>query len=97
MPYILIGDRVRLDNFIKNLSKQITTDGELNYVITSLIHDQLKTRGLKYQNINNLIGALECAKLELYRVVAGPYENIKMDVNGRVSELDEEFFKTQVK
>ena len=31
-----------------------------------------------------LIGVLECAKLELYRRVAAPYEDDKIDENGDV-------------
>ncbi len=39
---------------------------------------------LRYSKINSLIGVLECAKLELYRRVAAPYENDKIDENGDV-------------
>ncbi len=73
-----------------------TCEGDLNYVITYLLHKELEKRGLNYQNANNLIGALECAKLEFYRTIIAPYENIKMDENGRVSQFDENFFKTSV-
>ena len=58
--------------------------GVLNYCITSLLNEVLKTNGLKYRNINELIGVLECAKLELYRRVASPYEDVKKDSNGDV-------------
>jgi hypothetical protein len=44
----------------------------------------LKTNGMSYQNINELIGVLECAKLELYRRVASPYEDEKIQSNGDV-------------
>jgi hypothetical protein len=40
--------------------------------------------GLSYKNINQAIGALECAKLELYRRVAAPYEDKKALINGDV-------------
>jgi len=39
---------------------------------------------LRYQNINDLLGALEGAKLELYRRVAAPYEDEKVESNGDV-------------
>ena len=39
---------------------------------------------VRYSKINALIGVLECAKLELYRRVAAPYENDKIDENGDV-------------
>ena len=36
------------------------------------------------KNLNAIIGALECAKLELYRRVAAPYEDDKIIENGDV-------------
>ena len=64
--------------------------GELNYTLTALVHKYLQHKGLKYATINEAIGALECAKLELYRMVAAPYENQKHKENGPVSELDKD-------
>lgn len=97
MPYIKPENRKVFEKPINEISENIISDGELNFVITSLLHKELNKRGLNYQNVNDLVGMLECAKLEFYRTVAAPYENIKMDQNGRVSNLDENFFKTQVK
>ena len=88
MPYIKQEKRQELRDALDWLSEQIKCEGDLNYVITSLCHDRLFANDLNYQNVNNLIGALECAKLELYRVIAGPYEDIKMKENGSVSLLD---------
>jgi hypothetical protein len=65
----------------------VNTDGELNYCITLLVHKILKKRGIKYQNMNNLVGCLECAKQEFLRIVVGPYENEKKQKNGGVSDL----------
>lgn len=62
--------------------------GELNFLITSIIHLYIKEKGLKYSSINEVIGVLECAKLELYRQIAAPYENKKKRENGAISELD---------
>ena len=38
----------------------------------------------KYYHYNQLIGVLECAKLELYRRLVTPYEDIKITDNGDV-------------
>ena len=94
MPYIKDENRDKFSVPLTELTESITCEGDLNYIITSLIHLQLNKRGLNYQNINNLIGVLECAKLELYRVIAAPYENLKIKENGEVSTLDENFLKT---
>ena len=58
--------------------------GVLNYCISALLNEVLKTNGISYRNINELIGVLECAKLELYRRVASPYEDDKIHSNGDV-------------
>jgi hypothetical protein len=60
------------------------TAGELNYLITTLVDDFLLDKGKSYASINEAIGALECCKLELYRRVAAPYEDEKIDQNGDV-------------
>lgn len=58
--------------------------GEVNYLITCLMDAVLNEHGVSYENINGLIGVLECAKLELYRRIASPYEDIKKIQNGEV-------------
>lgn len=63
--------------------------GELNFAITTLIDEFLSGAGLSYNTLNAAIGVLECAKLELYRRLAAPYEEIKKTQNGDV-------YKTQV-
>lgn len=95
MPYIKKEKRDELFVPIAQLSELITCEGDLNYIITTLTHMELMKKGLNYQHVNNLIGALECAKLELYRVIAAPYEDIKMKENGNVSSLDLNFNKTK--
>jgi hypothetical protein len=64
------------------------TPGQLNYVITALVHRYLIERGVNYYNLNEAIGVLECAKAELLRVVVGPYEDKKRRESGPISELD---------
>jgi hypothetical protein len=39
---------------------------------------------LRYAHLNEAIGVLECAKLELYRRVAAPYEDEKITESGDV-------------
>ena len=90
MPYIKQLDRDRIDNFTRTRSV-IDTPGELNYAITRLILNyledqiQIPPKGqLKYQDINDVLGALEGAKLEFYRRFCAPYEDGKKDQNGDV-------------
>ncbi len=92
MPYITKEQRQALVNDLSPLFNRNLSRGELNYVITVLIHKFIKTntaRGKCYDNINDAVGILECAKQELYRVVAAPYEDVKRSQNGKVSQLED--------
>jgi hypothetical protein len=83
MPYLLQTDRARLDPHIDKLADNMTKEqraGELNYIINRLM---LKLAGEgKYKDMNELMGAVECAKLEFYRRKAAPYEDKKAVENG---------------
>jgi len=93
MPYISLERRTKIDKLIRNFF-DITNDiseGDLNYIISRTIHEWISTHddGLRYHVLNRAIGVLECAKLELYRKVAAPYEDNKRNEHGPVSYLDE--------
>jgi len=57
--------------------------GELNYAITRLVLKRLGAQP-RYEDFNAAIGALECAKLELYRRMISPYEDKTIVENGDV-------------
>lgn len=80
MPYI----KPELRSEILVNPENISNAGELNYYISTLINYFIDKKGKSYSSINEVIGALECAKLELYRRVAAPYEDIKINENGEV-------------
>lgn len=80
MPYIPIDARLDLDAQRRGAQ----TSGELNYKITRELLMYLTTHGLSYKTINDIIGALECAKLEFYRIKAVAYEEEKRQLNGDV-------------
>lgn len=77
MPYLeeerqtLIDDRLILPE----------TPGDLNYKITTCLIGYIRTHGLRYQTINDILGALEGAKQEFYFRVAFPYECEKRTTN----------------
>ena len=79
MPYIKYNRREDLAN-----GSAMTSAGELNYKITLLLIDYVHAKGLSYQTINDIVGALDCAKAEFYRRKALPYENKKIVENGDV-------------
>ena len=88
MPYIEKKDRLTLDYSIESLAIRISTydeiAGRFNYSISRMIDIILGQRGLNYANVNEIVGALECIKLELYRRIASPYEDKKIEENGDV-------------
>jgi hypothetical protein len=88
MPYIRKIEREQLDKNIDELSKIIDHDGQLNYVITRLCHNWIIKVGKKYTRINQIMGVLQCATLEFYRMIAVPYENIKKRENGRITYIE---------
>lgn len=79
MPYIDKDARLDLDMMIR----EPKTPGELNYIITCAIQLYMDSE-ISYSKINEVIGVLECAKLELYRRLAAPYEDNKKEQNGDV-------------
>ena len=90
MPYILRENRETIDHEIDALATKIIQAlmeedraGALNYTITRIIH-RLYCEEISYSQVNEAVGVLECAKLELYRKVAAPYEDEKIKENGDV-------------
>lgn len=84
MPYITKEARINMDN-----AQWPETTGELNYQLTMVCLDYLAhkltiNKSNTYSNYNDVIGALECCKLEMYRRVIAPYEDMKKEANGDV-------------
>lgn len=79
MPYIddIAKEQITLEGRVPQ------TAGELNYTITEIIDIYFQDHP-NYQGINDIVGALEGAKLEFYRRIAVPYEDQKIRQNGDV-------------
>lgn len=83
MPYIPHEHRARLSAIGEPMNP-----GELNYLFSMIIDDYLDFKApLSYQIINDVLGALEGAKLEFYRRIAVPYEQMKKAQNGDVYDV----------
>jgi hypothetical protein len=88
MPYIVKEKRERFESVVSNLVAYLQEDienvaGNLNYMITAVLKRLIATNK-KYKTMNDLIGVLECCKLELYRRVISPYEDTAIERNGDV-------------
>jgi hypothetical protein len=85
MPYIPQSDRDRFERVLNEVAaKTPRTAGELNYLLTEIAHMYIESKGENYQHYNDVIGALEGCKLELYRRRVGQYEDVKIAQNGDV-------------
>ena len=93
MPYIIQEHRAQLNGHINELVLQIARmedskpghcAGLVNYTITKLIRGILAYDAPSYARYNEMVGALECAKLELYRRILAEYEDCKIKENGDV-------------
>ena len=74
--------------YIPNSERQKTSDGVLphagafNYAVHQLIDQYFDQHNRNYQSVNDIIGALDCVKMELYRRMVADYEDIKILQNG---------------
>lgn len=87
MPYIKSENRKKYEKVLQELLGILKAlppeevDGELNYVVTKILKGVYP---LRYFHINKAVGVLECIKLEFYRRVAAPYEDLKIKESGDV-------------
>jgi len=87
LPYIKSEKRKKYEKIIQELVSILKSlppeevDGDLNYVVTKLLKEVYP---LRYYHINKAVGLLECIKLEFYRKVAAPYEDLKIKESGDV-------------
>lgn len=87
MPYIKPDDRPPIDEKLQALIEYLKArpieqqDGDLNYVVTRLIHNLYPE---KYFHYNRALGVLSAIQLELYRRKVAPYEDQKISENGDV-------------
>jgi hypothetical protein len=89
MPYIKTEKRAKITPVVHGDGgrvemRHIDCAGDLNYAFTMLAIDYIKRQGLNYQNINDIVGALDGAKAEFQRRVVGDYENTKIEESGDV-------------
>lgn len=85
MPYISQKDRERIKPHIDQFWEgcRLMTEGEMNYAITQLL-EKYRRGVYAYSKFNELIGLLDCIKLEYYRRMVASYEDTKQKENGDV-------------
>jgi len=72
----------------KREDPSLETPGELNYIICKICLEyeehHMKEGKESYKLHNEIMGVLECAKLEWYRRKVAPYEDKKIEENGDI-------------
>lgn len=87
MPYIKQEYRGKLDDamgIVASAMQAVPDDkqvGAWNYFITQFFVSGMP-KEFAYQYIVNVLGTLEAVKLEFYRRMASPYEDVKKEENG---------------
>jgi hypothetical protein len=87
LPYIEQSERDKYGKCIQDILRILKSqpmedvDGELDYIITSLLKGLYEP---KYFNYNRAIGVLETTKQEFYRRAVAPYEDEKIKEAGDV-------------
>lgn len=97
MPYITQEERDKIDQLLRpllNSGSFSLTPGNINYIISRVIHRFISLNTVCYEVLNTAMGILECAKASLIETVLIPYEKIKMEENGEISALDEDYYET---
>lgn len=84
MPYIKRWRRELLPKrFFSNLFGDPVA-GDMNYLFSTICKEYMDGFGESYQSYQDCIGALECAKLELYVRHVRPYEDHAIATNGDI-------------
>ena len=82
MPYVSPAARSTLEKITKAIEEKPPLNaGELQYLIAVMIKSMDTSR---YQNMNDIMGALAGAQMEFYRRTVVPYEDKKIEENGDV-------------
>jgi len=85
IPYIKSRERERLSEISELILKtKIDTAGNLQYLIALLTKSFMTDKEKKYQDHNDVMGALDGAAREYYRRKVAPYEQEKINENGDV-------------
>lgn len=85
MPYISQESKDKVDRGLVALQlSEFECAGDLNYAIHQLIAKYIDQNNSSYQTYNDIVGVLDCAKMEIYRRLVSKYEDDKVESNGDV-------------
>ena len=86
MPYIAEKDRERFTALEDQIAETPPkTAGEMQYLIAIIVGQYMLDTEYRYQNMNDVMGAISGAQQEFYRRHVAPYEDECIKKNGDVS------------
>ena len=96
MPYIKQEQRNGFDTELLDLIDRVLDhpqeerDGILNYLISNLVATGINPEfeDWRYKDIARAVAVFECAKMEFYRRVAAPKENVAIEQNGDIGPYE---------
>ena len=89
MPYISQESKENVDKGLVALGlSEFGCAGDLNYGIHQLIAKYIDQNNVSYQTYNDIVGVLDCAKMEIYRRLVAKYEDDKIESNGDVKPYE---------
>jgi len=91
VPYIARKDRAQYQKAIDELARLVPPDrmarpGHMNYIISLLIQ-RVYGNSMRYADHNEVVGLLNCVQQEFYRRFTAPYEDVKIEQEGDLTEL----------
>jgi hypothetical protein len=96
MPYIPQEDRYRYDKLIDDIVDELEeiddtqlVKGHHNYIMYTLALKLADRLGIRYATLQDIIGTFDCCKMEFYRKVVAPYEELAIEKNGDVTAGDD--------
>jgi len=99
MPYITYKDRTEIlshDDCLQNnrlgigkaVGNACRNGGDFQYILAVAIQQYLENTGVRYQNCQDIMGALTGAQAEFIRCIVSPYEDQKITENGPVYDVE---------
>lgn len=88
MPFLSPMQKAEVNEKMKE--GRCLNEGELTYVLTKLIVTNWHSGEGNYAALCQIIGALECTKMQFFKEIVVPYEEKKKQLNGDVYENQNE-------
>lgn len=81
MPHIEPTKRPAIDEVLAPLLAQDLKIADIEYILSQFVQEYVLHNGLRFNTLKDIDGLFSTAQSEFYRLVTGPYEDIKIGDN----------------